>query len=146
MLVGHIAISVLQHRCLDTELVPSLLGGLFPDALDKTLCQVLRITPSGRMWGHTLLGLGLTTILVGAVRGRRAARSWALGYAGHLAADTGGKLPLLYPFMAYEFEPSPGFSEIVRRFLSDRQEVALEFGLLAAALVWMRRAEASSTN
>lgn len=135
MLIGHIAVAILEKRVLGTELAPTLAGGLFPDALDKTLCQVLHVVPNGRTWGHTLLGLALSSAVVRLLAGRVTARSWALGYVGHLVADSGGSLPLLYPFKSYDFEPSPGFSEIVRRFLADRSEVVLELVLLALALL-----------
>jgi len=46
MVIGHIGISLLQHSLLDADLVPIVAGGLFPDALDKTLCQVMKLTPA----------------------------------------------------------------------------------------------------
>ncbi len=135
MLLGHIAVSLLESHYLDLELKPTMLGGLFPDMLDKSLCQVLHITPSGRMWGHTLLSFALSTAIVRIASGKRAARSWALGYAGHLVADVRGQVPLLYPFARYDFGPSPDLSTILERFFADRREVTLELGLLAWALL-----------
>ncbi len=136
MLFGHIAVSLLQHRYLKVDLTPVVAGGLFPDILDKTMCQVLHITPSGRMWGHTLLGLAVSSLIVSIAYGSRSARAWAVGYAGHLVADTGGQVPWLYPFVDYEFRPSPGLSEILRRFAEDRREILVETGLLAWGLFW----------
>ncbi len=89
MLFGHIAVSLLQHRYLKADLAPVVAGGLFPDVLDKTMCQVLHVTPSGRMWGHTLLGLAISSLIVDIACGPRSARAWAIGYVGHLVADTG---------------------------------------------------------
>jgi len=64
MLFGHLAISALQHRYLKADLVPVVVAGVLPDVVDKTLCQVLHLTPSGRMFGHTLAGLGLSALCV----------------------------------------------------------------------------------
>ena len=93
MLFGHIAVSLLQHRYLKVDLAPVVAGGLFPDVLDKTLCQVLHITPSGRMWGHAFLGLAVSSLIVTTACGSRSAKAWAIGYVGHLVADTGGQVP-----------------------------------------------------
>ncbi len=134
MIVGHIALSMLGHRYLRTEPLPTLAGGLFPDILDKTLCQVLHVTPSGRMWGHALISVLLSTALIRALAGHKAASSWALGYVGHLLADARGTLPLWHPFTRYEFAPSPSFGEIFHRFLSDRNSVLLEIALLVLAV------------
>jgi hypothetical protein len=146
MLFGHIAVSLLQHRYLNADLGPVLAGGLFPDVLDKTMCQVLHITPSGRMWGHTFLGLAISSLLVGMARGQRIAISWALGYAGHLAADAGGPIPWLYPFADYEFRPAPGLRDILRRFAEDRREILVETGLLVWALFWAWNRSCPSAN
>ena len=135
MLIGHIGIALLQHHYLDAELAPVVAGTLFPDALDKTLCQVLRMTRSGRMWGHTALSVVVSTMVVGALSGRRAARDWLLGYVGHLLADGDEPVPWWYPFKTYAFEQSPGFAEILRNFAENQTDVVLEFGLLALGLL-----------
>ncbi|MCU0521101.1 MAG: metal-dependent hydrolase [Anaerolineae bacterium] len=149
MLVGHIAVALLQHHYLKVDLAPVVAGGLFPDVLDKTMCQVLHLTPSGRMWGHTLLGLALSSLAVRFASGRRAAIGWFAGYIGHLVADTGGQVPWLFPFASYEFKPSPGFREILKRFADDRREILIETGLLVWGLLWARhsaQANASTGN
>jgi hypothetical protein len=135
MLIGHVGIALLQHRYLDAELVPVMAGGLFPDALDKTLCQVLQVTRSGRMWGHTMLGVIVSTTLVGVIAGRRAARDWLLGYLGHLLADSEGPVPWWYPFRTYTFDQSPSFVEILHHFAENQTDVILEFTLLALGLL-----------
>ncbi len=135
MLIGHVAISILEHRFLDVELAPTLMGGLFPDVLDKTLCHVLRVTPSGRMWGHTALSLVVSTGLVRLLAGGRKARAWAAGYIGHLVADADDGTPFWYPFSTYEFTPSPSIKEILRRFLDNRRRLTFELGLLILALL-----------
>ncbi|MEE8390533.1 MAG: metal-dependent hydrolase [Anaerolineae bacterium] len=139
MLFGHLAVSVLQHRYLKADLSLVVAGGIFPDIVDKTLCQVLHLTPSGRMFGHTLVGVVLSTAVVDLVGGRRAARGWALGYLGHLLGDAAGFVPWLYPFARYDFPSSPpGLLEIVRHALakpdSMRWDVALSVWAICAWL------------
>lgn len=135
MLIGHIGIALLQHAYLDAELEPVMAGGLFPDVLDKTMCQVLRVTPNGRMWGHTALSVAASTLLVRALAGRRAARDWLLGYLGHFIADSDGPIPWWYPFRTYTFKESPGFVEILRHFTENRADVALEVAILALGVL-----------
>ncbi len=135
MVFGHLAISVLQHRYLKTDLAPTVAGGVFPDAVDKTLCQVLRLTPSGRMAAHTFAGLAVSTAVVGLVWGRRTARSWALGYLGHLLGDADGFMPWLHPLVCYDFSPdSSGLLEILRQLLTDPARMRLELILSAWAI------------
>lgn len=112
--------------------MPAMAGGAFPDAVDKTLCQVLHLTPSGRMYAHTLLSLGVSTALVGSIWGRHAARSWALGYIGHLLGDLRAPVPWMYPFVGYDFpKEAAGFGEILRHALTDRIGLGLESVLFA---------------
>jgi hypothetical protein len=134
MIVGHLAVSALLHYYLDADLKTVVAGGLFPDVVDKTLCQVLRVTPSGRMYAHTLLGLVLSTGVVSRLWGRRIARAWALGYLGHFAGDAGGWLPLLYPFRRYEFaRGEPGLFEIIQNALQRKVDMGIEFVLVVWA-------------
>jgi hypothetical protein len=135
MLLGHLAISVLQHRYLKSDLVPVVAGGIFPDVLDKTLCQILHLTPNGRLFGHTLVGLAASTLVVGLLGGRRAAWSWALGYGGHLLGDVGGFLPWLYPLVQYDFsKSSPGLLDILRHAVESPGRLGLELALSAWAV------------
>ena len=138
MLVGHLGVSVLAHRYLKADLVPVVVAGVVPDVVDKALCQGLDLMPSGRMWGHTLLGLAVSTVIVRLLWGRQTAWSWAVGYLGHLLGDIGGQIPWLYPFVQYEFEPSPGFWEILRRRLEHPAEIGLELALLGWAALAVR--------
>ena len=149
MLAGHLGVSVLTYRYLKADLVPVVVAGVIPDVVDKTLCQGLRLFPSGRMWGHTLLGLAVSTVLVWLFWGRQSAWSWAVGYFGHLVGDIGGQVPWLYPFVQYDFEPSPGFWEILRRRLEQPAGIGLELALLGWAAMAVRlpqRIERNSTD
>ncbi|MBN2006898.1 MAG: metal-dependent hydrolase [Anaerolineae bacterium] len=118
MIIGHLGISALLHRYAKADLAPVMIAGMMPDIVDKTLCQILHLTPSGRMAAHTLLGLAISTGIVAAIWGKRTAWSWALGYLGHLVADAGGEVPWLYPFVHYDFPPSPSLWETLMYRLS----------------------------
>ncbi len=115
-----------------------VVAGIFPDVVDKTLCQALHLTSSGRMFGHTLAGLALSTVVVRLVWGRRVAWSWMLGYLGHLLGDVGGFMPWLYPFVRYDFPRQPlGLLEILRRALADPARIGWDLALSAwAACAW----------
>lgn len=145
MIFGHLAVSTLVHHYLGADLKTAMAGGLFPDVVDKTLCQVLRVTPSGRMYAHTLLSVVLSTSLVSWIWGRQKARAWALGYLGHLAADGGGWLPLLYPFKQYEFVGGePSLFQIVQNALQRKVDMGIELVLMVWAAcvlgnLWSKR-------
>lgn len=140
MLFGHLAVSALAHRYLKADLAPVMVAAVAPDAVDKLLCQGLHIFDSGRMWGHTLIGLALTTVLVRVIWGREVAWGWAVGYLGHLVADIGGDVPWLYPVVQYDLDASPGLWEILLRKLTDPTGMVLELALTVWAVVALRRA------
>jgi hypothetical protein len=144
VIIGHPAVSKLEERYLGAAPVPVFVAGVFPDLLDKALCQGLHLTASGRMWGHTLLGLGLTSAFVGLIWGKQALWSWALGYVSHLLCDVGGFVPWLYPFLDYEFEPSPTLGVTLQRFFTDPHRWGTEGALLLWAVAtvlwpWLRK-------
>jgi len=134
MIFGHLAVSALLHHYLDADLKTVVAGGVFPDVVDKTLCQVLHVTPSGRMYAHTLLSVAISTTMVSMIWGKQKARAWALGYLGHLAADGGGWLPLFYPFKAYEFVGGePGLFAILQKALHRKLDMGIELVLFVWA-------------
>jgi hypothetical protein len=145
MIFGHLAVSALLHHYLDADLKTVVAGGVFPDVVDKTLCQVLRVTPNGRMYAHTLLSVAVSTTVVSLLWGRKTARAWALGYLGHLAADGGGWLPILYPFRRYDFVGGePGLFRIVQNALHRKVDMGIELVLLVWAAcvlgnLWSKR-------
>lgn len=138
MIFGHLAISALEHRYLDADLVPVMVAGLAPDLVDKTACQILHATPSGRMWGHTLLGLAISTLLIDLLWGKRAARSWALGYLGHLLGDLNSPIPWFHPFVSYNFKSSPSLWHVLRNLLRDPVTLSLEIALAVWAILALR--------
>lgn len=140
MLFGHVAVSALAHRYLKVEFAPVMVAAVAPDVVDKTLCQVLHVFDSGRMLGHTLLGLAVSTLLVRVIWGRAAALGWSVGYLGHLVADLGGDVPWLFPFAPYDVEPSGGLWEILLRKLRNPSEMVFEAALTIWAVVALRQA------
>ena len=134
MIFGHFAVSALIHRYTKADLRSTLVGGVFPDVVDKALCYGLKLTPSNRMYAHTLLSLGLTSVMIRLLLGPRVALGWALGYLGHLLADSSGFVPWFYPFSSYRFYRGPAtlFKSMRNLFVSPR---LIEWLLLAWA-VW----------
>lgn len=139
VLLGHVAVSTILHCYLKTKFLPTLSGGLCPDVLDKGLCQGLKITPSGRMYGHTLTAWGLSSLAVGGVFGGATGKSWAVGYVAHLLCDLKGQVPWLFPWRGYEFQLSePILGQLFDKFF--RKTSPLETGLLlwAGVALWQR--------
>jgi hypothetical protein len=129
MIIGHLGVAALQHRYLKADLAPVFIAGIAPDIVDKTLCQLLHFLPSGRMFGHTLLGLTVSSLIVSLIWGKRAGWSWAIGYLGHLLGDIGHTIPWFYPFMQYEFNSSPSLWETILRKLHSPLELSFELFL-----------------
>ena len=135
MLIGHVAISLLERRYLDTELGPTLAGGLFPDILDKGLYYVLPRHPERAR-------VGTHAPQLRPVDGHRQGRRRQEG-----RAELGGRLcrtsrrrrwrrrPPFYPFAHHDFQPSPTLATIIERFFKNRREVTVELVLLAWALL-----------
>ena len=116
--------------------MPVTMAGVLPDVADKLLASGLHWTPSGRMYGHTLLGATLSTIVVRKIWGPRVALAWALGYLGHLVSDAGGFVPWFYPLGAYDFSESElGMFDLVRRLIRSPAAMGVELALIVWS-VW----------
>jgi len=138
MLLGHLALPILLKHYLAVEAAPVYAGSLFPDVLDKAL-YMGGLAENGRSAAHTLLGLAISTLLMGLLGGRGRARAWALGYLGHLVCDAGGHVPWLSPFKTYAFvsRRESFWRKLARAFL---QVGVLEVGLIFwATLLTLRR-------
>lgn len=140
MLFGHLAVSALEHRYVKAEFVPVMAAAVVPDAIDKVLHYVLGQTDSGRLWGHTLLGVVVSSALIWVIFGRRCAASWCLGYLSHLVCDVGAVVPWLYPFVTYEFPPAYGFKTTFWMGLTNSPRILIEVALSLWA-IWVLRAE-----
>ncbi len=137
MIVGHLAISALEHRYVEAALVPVMAAAVFPDLVDKIAHYGFGQHASGRMWGHTLLGALLTSAVVLALFGRHNAASWALGYLSHLVCDIGGVVPWLAPFVTYEFPPAMDFMTTLWTGLT-KPLLLVEIALCAWAAIALR--------
>ena len=129
MIIGHLAVSALEHRYLKADFVPVMAAAVLPDVVDKVSHYVFDQGENGRLWGHTLIGVLGSTLVVLLIWGKRPAASWALGYVSHLICDIGGVVPLLHPFMKYEFPPSYDFVTTLEMGLGNYQRLAMEIAL-----------------
>jgi hypothetical protein len=137
MITGHIAVAGLLHRYLKVQAGPVLIASLYPDIVDKALYR-LDLAPSGRTIAHTWLSLAVTTGFVRSIWGGEAAKSWSLGYLGHLLADADGFVPWFFPLRTYSFPQKPKRRfDLLRSLLTlpDRREFLLLSWLLVAVAV-----------
>ncbi len=91
MIIGHLAVSALEHRYVKAALVPVMASAVFPDLVDKIAHYGFGQHASAG-WG-THYGALLTSAVVLALFGRHNAASRALGYLSHLVCDIGGVVP-----------------------------------------------------
>jgi hypothetical protein len=107
--IAHIASAMLFNRLLyqDKGLVAGALGSLIPDAVDKPLAWVLRVTPSSHYLAHTPLAAAGLSLIVARLSGARAARSFGSAYLLHLLTDDlhHGRVAWLLPFSRYRRLP-----------------------------------------
>lgn len=128
---AHIASALLCNRLLglNAGVSTAVLGSLVPDAIDKTLAWVLRLTPSARHAGHTPLAAMLLSLGASAILGRRRGVSFGAAYLVHLVGDLwhGGHVPWLMPFKKYDAQ-SP-------RWRADLSPEALLLEAIGAAII-----------
>lgn len=138
MLFGHLAVSALEHRYANVEFVPVMAAAVVPDVVDKVAHYVFGQAESGRLWGHTLLGVALSSTLILILFGRRSALSWCVGYLSHLICDVGAVVPWLYPFVTYEFPPAYDFETTFWMGITNYPRTLLELTLSLWALLALR--------
>ncbi|MHB1296743.1 MAG: metal-dependent hydrolase [Anaerolineae bacterium] len=116
--LGHVASAYIVSRAMKLDRPTTLAASVYPDALDKSLHWLLKVTPTDRLWGHTLwslLGTSALVGLVGALLGRpRMGRSWMVGYATHMTGDLRGSLPLFYPLSHRGVRRGARMKEVLR--------------------------------
>ena len=95
----------LLHK--DKDVAATALGSLIPDAVDKPLAWVLRVTPSSHYLAHTPLAAAGLSLIVARLCGPKAARSFGSAYLLHLLTDDfhHGRVPWLLPFSRYRRLP-----------------------------------------
>ena len=137
MLLGHFAVPIIIKQHLPQEKLPALaIASIFPDMVDKTLKQ-LKVRPNGRTFSHSLLGLGISSLLVTLIWGKAAGRSWTIGYLLHLLGDLGGTVPWLYPFKDYNFQLSQfGYKQKIIRAFTHPNPTETVLLLWSLALLW----------
>lgn len=128
------------------------LGTQLPDLIDKPGTWLFGVLPSGRSLGHSLLTLGLATVVVVLLLNRTEGSNdrawWALlgGWLAHLVGDAYWPLfdpstcvqYLLWPLLShcvYENDTSV-LGWLVAFEFSPGQSVGLGFALLGAVLWW----------
>ena len=118
---AHIASALIVQRIAGKDANPgmAIAGALLPDAIDKTLAWVLKVTPSGRHIGHTPLAAGVASLGASAMLGREAGRALGLSYLVHLAGDLwhGGHVPWLMPLKRYDLRSQPWRADLSLRTL-----------------------------
>jgi hypothetical protein len=101
ILPGHVATALIVARACKTDVRTTLVAAFFPDGMDKGLHWVARLTPSDRLWGHTiwmLLGTSAVAWIMGRSTKRPSmGRAWLLGYVVHFLGDVTAPMPLFYP-------------------------------------------------
>lgn len=105
MLFGHLAVPTILHHYFELKPVPLYGGSIAPDVIDKGL-QQMGLTVNGRNWAHNIFSLLISTTLIWLVKDGQTAKSWFIGYLGHLICDANGFVPWFYPLASYEFYPS----------------------------------------
>jgi hypothetical protein len=107
--IAHVASAMLLNRLLyrDSEVPATALGALVPDAVDKPLAWVLRVTPSSHYVAHTPLAGAALSLVVARLWGLRAARAFGSAYLSHLLIDDlhHGRVPWLLPASQYRRLP-----------------------------------------
>ncbi|MDH3359678.1 MAG: metal-dependent hydrolase [Desulfobulbaceae bacterium] len=82
---------------------PVAVAALFPDVVDKVVCDYLHLASYGRNWTHNLVAVLLCSLVLGAVtRSRFVGYSWAIGHIGHLVGDF-VFVPWLWPLFSYSW-------------------------------------------
>lgn len=137
MIIGHLALpAILRHYFPELEAAPLYAGSLFPDVMDKGLHR-MRLMVNGRTMAHTLFSLVVTTTIIAIFLGKKPARSWAIGYLGHLICDSGGDVPWLYPFTTHTFRCSESnIWQKIKRWLSNPNPLEIGLTLWIVVLIF----------
>lgn len=107
--IAHTAAAALFNRLAlkDDSLIPAALGSLLPDAVDKPLAWVLRVTPSSHHIAHTPVAAVALSAVAARLFGARTALGFGSAYLAHLVCDDlfHGRVPWLLPFSSYRRRP-----------------------------------------
>jgi hypothetical protein len=137
MIFGHLAVSALEHRYVQVPFVPVMAAAVVPDIIDKIMHYGFGQHASGRMWGHTLVGVAVSSLVALALFGKRNAIGWIVGYISHLVCDSGGVVPWFAPLVQYEFPPAMDFITTLWTGLT-KPTLILEFGIAIWAILALK--------
>jgi hypothetical protein len=145
ILPGHIALAVLAHTFGNLDLPAAIAGTLAPDAVDKSLSHVLRLTPSGRYLMHSWTGLAVSTGVVHVLGGSKKAQAWAVGYLTHFVGDR-GEIPWWFPLRTYDLAEAEDMDGLFTNIIGTsrgRRRLVKEFGFLSLslAILFIRRSQ-----
>lgn len=98
---SHAASAAVVNRALFGEhyLVPTVAGALLPDAIDKSLAWILKVTHSTHHIAHTPLAAAAFAMLASRCLGPRWATAFGTSYFVHLVGDEihHGRVPWFLP-------------------------------------------------
>lgn len=118
ILPDHIASVSMAARWFKVDRPTALAASLFPDLVDKGLHWALRVTPSDRLWAHTIWAWAGSSALVWlcgqATHRPETGRAWLLGYTVHFLGDVTAPLPLLYPLSMCGYRHGARMRETMR--------------------------------
>ena len=114
---------------------PALIAAIFPDLIDKVVCDVFDWAPYGRNWTHNLTAAFFCSLVLGSIfHSWKIALSWMIGHIGHLIGDF-VFIPWFYPWLEYNW-PGQG-QNIVQGVLHTVQDMGQGQKLRAdAASIW----------
>jgi hypothetical protein len=137
ILPGHMATALIAARLCKTDVRTTLIAAFFPDGLDKGLHWVARLTPSDRLWGHTvwtLLGTSAVAWIMGHSVGRPAlGRAWLVGYVVHFLGDVTAPMAPFYPLSKRGYHQGARFREVLQGEREAPWRLLAIEGLLALA-------------
>ena len=130
--LAHIAAALAVNKLVlhDEHALTSITASLLPDAIDKTLAWVLKVTTSSHFVAHTPLAAAGASFVVGRTIGPEAGKSFGLAYAAHLVTDDlhHGRVPWRLPFSRA--------TRLPRRASTRRLLIGLSLEVLALPLIW----------
>jgi hypothetical protein len=98
---SHAASAAVVNRAVlgEHQLVPTVIGALLPDAIDKSLAWVFKVTDTTHHIAHTPLAVLGFSVIARQCFGARWARAFGMSYFVHLVGDEvhHGRVPWFMP-------------------------------------------------
>jgi hypothetical protein len=123
--LAHIGIAVFVGTFLFLPILPTLIGALLPDIVDKALF-LIGLAPYTRFIGHTVFfGPILCLIVYSITKKREYAMAVLFGSYIHLLLDVQRFVPWFYPLLSYDFPPVSEFEFGLFEFATESLGAAL---------------------